>query len=39
MTKKKAQEIWNHLLRTNQWFCFVDGMVVDREYVESILDK
>ncbi|MDO8521524.1 MAG: hypothetical protein Q7S52_05410 [bacterium] len=36
MTKEKAQKVLEHLIRTGQGFCFVDGVVVDRMSAELI---
>lgn len=37
MTKEKAQEIINHLLKTKQGFCFYRGQIVTIEYLEDII--
>lgn len=36
MTKEKAQEILNHLIKTGQGFCFYDGQVVNRMDLELV---
>jgi len=37
MSKELAQSVYNHLAKTNQAFCFVDGEVIDRQYIAKIL--
>ena len=36
ITQEKARKILEHLKRTGQGFCFVDGAVVDRMSAELI---
>ena len=37
MNKELAQDIYNHLAQTQQAFCFVDGALIDRQYIALIL--
>ena len=41
MDYEKAQKIYNHLLKTNQGFCFLEstGEVVSREDCEKIFQS
>jgi len=39
MDKTKAKRILRHLLKHNLGWCFVDGMVIDRDYLTKILKK
>ena len=37
MTMKQAQAVYDHLMRTGQAFCFVDGVIVSREACQAVL--
>ena len=37
MSKQLAKEVLNHLEKTNQAFCFVDGVIVSREMCLEVL--
>ena len=40
MTKKLAQQVLDHLLKTNQGFCFLEnGMLVSREACLIIINQ
>ena len=39
LTPERIQRIYDHLLATNQAWCFVDGQIVDRGFCERYIEE
>jgi len=39
MTKEKAKKIYSYLLKTDQGFCFYEGILIDRQKCLDTINK
>lgn len=39
LTKREALVVLKHLIKTEQAFCFVNGIIIDREQCKAVLTK